>query len=111
MEVFQILAVVVMIASAVWLKRREKQTKHVRTPKRQLSAHPDAHPAAVPPAVPLEMKTSKRKNTVRKPGAQVPPSSPAPATDNKQEGPISLRTVEEARRAFIYSEIFSRKYE
>ena len=31
--------------------------------------------------------------------------SPAPTTDD-----ISLRTAEEARRAFIYSEIFNRKY-
>lgn len=36
--------------------------------------------------------------------------APRPTAGSKQEGRIKLTTREEARRAFIYSEIFNRKY-
>lgn len=111
MEVFQILVVVAMIGIAVWQKRREKQAKSIRKPERKRQEGPDVSPAAVPPPVSLGMKASKQKKEARKPAVQMPPSSPTPAACKKQDSSISLRTAEEVRRAFIYSEILKRKYE
>lgn len=111
MEVVQILVVVAMIAIAVWQKRREKQVKRVQTYKRQLQGHIDAHRVEVSSPALSEMKPAKRKSEARKSAVQaVSPPSPASA-HKKQDASLSLRTPEEARRAFLYSEIFNRKYE
>lgn len=42
------------------------------------------------------------------PEKKTPP--PAPAEEKKKEGRISMKNKSEAKKAFIYSEIFNRKY-
>lgn len=49
----------------------------------------------------VKVQVSKNKNTEK----------PAPQTTVSDTEEINLRTADEARRAFIYSEIFNRKYE
>ena len=112
MEIFQVLVVVAMIAIAVWQKSREKRVKRMQIRKQQLKKKLDAHLTVVPPPIPVEA-WKKKKEELRKPIEQAS-TSPLPsqsAVHETRTSSVRLNTREEARRAFIYSEIFSRKYE
>lgn len=111
MEIFQVLVVVAMIAIAVWQKSREKRVKRMQIRKQQLKEKLDAHLTVVPPPIPVEART-KKKEELRKPikQASASPLSSQSVGHEDQMSSIRLNTREEARRAFIYSEIFSRKY-
>lgn len=112
MEIFQVLVVVAMIAIAVWQKSREKRVKRMQIRKQQLKKKLDAHLSVVPPPIPVEART-KKKEELRKPieQASTSPLLSQSAVHETQTSSVRLNTREEARRAFIYSEIFSRKYE
>lgn len=112
MEIFQVLVVVAMIAIAVWQKSREKRVKRMQIRKQQLKKKLDTHLTVVPPPIPVEART-KKKEELRKPIEQASTSllPSQSAVHETRTSSVRLNTREEARRAFIYSEIFSRKYE
>lgn len=114
MEVFQILVVVAMIGIAVWQKRREKQAKRVREYKQQLKERVEQHLLVAPSPAPSDSKPQKKKKKVESHYVPSPtlsvPVAPVGSCKKKRSS-VELHTPEEARRAFIYSEIFNRKYE
>jgi hypothetical protein len=54
-------------------------------------------------------KHSSRK--VQKTPSPTPPVQPEAAKNGSGDSPLRIRTKSDARRAFLYSEIFNRKYE
>ena len=69
-------------------------------------------PMDIPSTQPLrpEIKAPKRAYRQTKPKTNIaPPSAPPPASP-KPTQKVRISTREEARRAFIHSEIFNRKY-
>lgn len=71
--------------------------------REETAAQPAPAIVQTPPPPPPRRPARPAMNTARP--APLPEQTPAPTRES-----ISLRTAEEARRAFIYSEIFNRKY-
>lgn len=72
---------------------------------------PEEEPLAPPPPADVRRpKPSPRFGTVRTPHVRTA-ATPAPPKAPKPTAPaVKLSTREEARRAFLYAEIFNRKY-
>lgn len=118
-EIIQIVVFVfIMVAAAVQQTVKEKQK-----PKKALSPQevpeemfpeilqeepmPEASPVVEPPVV-----KKKKPFTSGRPVETSRKKTPPPVQKTERPGgkKIHLNTREEARRAFIYSEIFNRKY-
>lgn len=138
MDFIQILIIAAVIAFSVYSniqKGKAKQEAAKRPPSVPPSVPPPFSPAFPPPFVPQEQldeaETEALLRAAEPPQWTVPPTPPGqsprkPAViktpqpsasrqpdDKRPEAAdrIQLDTPEEARRAFIYAEIFRRKYE
>lgn len=109
MEVVQVLIFVAIVAVAIMKqlakakKEAEARSQSIPTPVEvEIEEQPMISPAPVTrkPQRPASQKNQKATVT------QVASKSELPQSQTK----IKLSTREEARRAFIYSEIFNRKY-
>lgn len=108
MEIFQVLVVLAVIAVTAWQKSREKKVKCMQTFKQQSTEEPDT--PLSPLSLDAEIGAKKKREISRPVRDKLPSPSIESAVHNKQSSSVKLSTLEEARRAFIYSEIFSRKY-
>ena len=115
-EIIQILVFAgAMIASVVIQSAKNKKKPKTPSPQEVLEdmfpdmeefqevPHPEAEPA------PKKVVSPKRKPFKAKAKPQ-PPKPVAPPSDSHKSDGIRLNSRKEARRAFIYSEIFNRKY-
>lgn len=105
MEIIQVIIFMTIVVAAI-VQQTSKAGKRKKTlsPKEVLA---DTFPVS-PDQTVHKPQTPRmpHRPTMRKPAV-------SPREENKKEGrtPIRLSTKEEARRAFIYSEIFNRKYQ
>lgn len=119
MEFIQVIVVIAIIGYAVYNNmQKEKARSRKRNPARPVADDPVAEPLPAtggrpdaPPPYRAQADTPRpRKAAKPAPSAKPPRQTPTrPAASTGSES-IRLRTAEEARRAFIYSEIFNRKY-
>lgn len=114
MDFIQVIIFIVIIAVAIVQQiKKASKTEKVTSPKEVLA---DMFPPieregmSAPPVSPIRKPESARKQIQP---ASVPKQSvhtQRPVQKKAESSPIKLSTKEEARRAFIYSEIFNRKY-
>ncbi|WP_455666297.1 hypothetical protein [Phocaeicola sp.] len=117
MEIIQVIIFIVIIAVAIaqQILKASKKEK-VTSPKDVLAdMFPEIEGEEQPVSpVPQMMRKPKSSRKQSQPTAVTmkPNISPQPEKENKKpsHAPIKLSTREEARWAFIYSEIFNRKY-
>lgn len=116
MEIIQVIIFIVIIAVAIaqQILKASKKEK-VTSPKDVLAdMFPEIEGEEQPVSpVPQMMRKPKSSRKQSQPTVTTKPNiSPQPEKENKKpsQAPIKLSTREEARRAFIYSEIFNRKY-
>lgn len=111
MDIIQVLIFIVIIVVAI-VQQISKAGKEKKTPS------PKEVLADMFPEIGEELPVSPTRK-IHKPQApriqhqpviKQPPVSPREETKKEKRTPIKLSTKEEARRAFIYSEIFNRKY-
>lgn len=113
MDVIQVLVFLGMIGWGLFQARTQKQKKPKRV--RTISQIPSASsveeeiPEEVIPA-PVPRTRKKQKYTSVKPSIPKEQALNVP-TEEKQKPEITFRNAADARRAFIYSEIFRRKYD
>lgn len=113
MDIIQVVIFIVITALAI-VQQISKAGKEKKTasPKDVLA---DMFPEIEQEGMGEELPVSPAIRSTRPPRRPHRPASPQtvaprPTAGSKQEGRIKLTTREEARRAFIYSEIFNRKY-
>ena len=114
MDIIQIIIFIVIIAVAVIQQISKASKKEKVTSPREVLAdmfpEVEGEEQVLSPAPVRHKPKSPRKQN--QPMA-VPKQPVSLLTENKKQSntiPIKLSTKEEARRAFIYSEIFNRKY-
>ena len=113
MDTIQIIIFIVAIAVAIGQQILKANKKEKTTSPKEVLA--DMFPEVeeekvIVPSAPVIRKPNpprKQHQPITAPKQTVSPKT----TNNKPDDtPIKLKTKEEARRAFIYSEIFNRKY-
>ena len=116
-EVIQILVfVVAMIIAVVSQSAKNKKKSTTSSPEDVLEdVFPDIEVTQAPEVIspqPIRPKKAASKRTSRqaKPAALTVDSSTPPTSSEKPVQKVRISTREEARRAFIHSEIFNRKY-
>lgn len=112
MDIIQVIIFIVIIAVAIMQQISKASKKEKVTSPREVLADmfPDVEgeEQILSPA-PVKHKSSRKQNQpAAAPKQAVPPR--AEHTKQSNTAPVKLSTKEEARRAFIYSEIFNRKY-
>lgn len=125
MDVFQILIFLVVIGLGVFKAARKKQPQTTRRRVVRKSVPADSFPMdredeEEPMAVEVQMTPSpevrkakhsvRQERTARKEGKEKRVPGPVKASEEKPSE-YAFRTPSDARRAFIYSEIFRRKYD
>lgn len=114
---FYIAVVAIAVISRITNKKEEPETPspkevledvfpNVGTEQEALMEKPSAKPVYQEIVVPLQ--TFKQARRTSPPQTEIP-DTPSP-DPQKPASPIRINTREEARRAFIHSEIFNRKY-
>ena len=115
-EIIQILVFAgAMIASVVIQSAKNKKKPKTPSPQEVLEdMFPDVEEFQEVPQPEAEPASKKVVSPKRKPfkakAKPQPPQPVAPPSDSPKNDGIRLNTRKEARRAFIYSEIFNRKY-
>lgn len=114
MDIIQVIIFIVIIAVAIIQQISKASKKEKVTSPREVLA--DMFPEVEeeeqflsPAPVKHKSKSSRKQNQP----AAAPKQAVPPRAENKKQSntaPVKLSTKEEARRAFIYSEIFNRKY-
>lgn len=114
MDIIQVIIFIVIIAVAVIQQISKASKKEKVTSPREVLAdmfpEVEGEEQILSPAPATHKSKSSRKQN--QPMA-VPKQTVSSRTENKKQSntaPVKLSTKEEARRAFIYSEIFNRKY-
>ena len=114
-DIFQILIFVAFAAFGVIAQvRKDKKEESTASPQEVLE---DMFPEltlqgegeAMAPSVPPPTPVRRRKTKTPPPPPQAHPVQ-MPTKPSKQEQRVSIKNRKDARRAFIYSEIFNRKY-
>ena len=119
-DIFQILIFVAFAAFGVIAQvRKDKKEESTASPQEVLedmfpeleqeTGMPMVEPILQQPKARKKKKTPKKEKyqPLEKPPVPSQPAKPLKQADNRK---IRLTSKEEARRAFIYSEIFNRKY-
>ena len=115
-EIIQILVFAgAMIASVVIQSAKNKKKPKTPSPQEVLEdMFPDIEEFQEVPQPEAEPAPKKVVSPKRKPSKAKSKPEPvvqvAPSSDNQKKDNICLNTRKEARKAFIYSEIFNRKY-
>ena len=116
-EILQILIFVgAMIIAVVGQNAKNKKKPQTASPQEVLEdMFPDIEtdqetPIAEPQPAPQPKPVFKRKPRMASTPPQPPQTPVSQPTKEKEKQKISLSNRKEARRAFIYSEIFNRKY-
>ena len=117
-DIFQILIFVAFAAFGVISQiRKDKKEESTASPQEVLedmfpeleqeTEMPMVEPMVQQPVIRKKKKTPKKEKAPIIEKVSTPPQPSKTIADNKK---IHLSSKEEARRAFIYSEIFNRKY-
>lgn len=116
MDIIQVIIFIVIIVVAI-VQQLSKTGKEKKKPSpREVLADmfPDIEQENVaeePPVSPAPIVRKPQSPRTQNQSPAQRPSAPSLKENKKQDRtPIKLSTKEEARRAFIYSEIFNRKY-
>ena len=116
-EILQILIFVgAMVIAVVGQNAKSKKKPTTASPQEVLEdMFPDIEtdqetPIAEPQPAPQPKPVFKRKPRMASTPPQPPQTPVSQPTKEKEKQKISLSNRKEARRAFIYSEIFNRKY-
>lgn len=114
MDIIQVIIFIVIIAVTIIQQISKASKKEKVTSPREVLAdmfpEVEGEEQILSPAPATHKSKSSRKQN--QPMA-VPKQTVSPRTENKKQSntaPVKLSTKEEARCAFIYSEIFNRKY-
>lgn len=116
MDIIQVIIFIVIIVVAI-VQQISKASKEKKTPSpKEVLADMfpnieqeetrEERPVSPAPVIRKPQYPSKQ----RQPTTQKPAVSPLKENKKQDQTRIKLKTKEEARRAFIYSEIFNRKY-
>lgn len=116
MDIIQVIIFIVIIAVAI-VQQISKAGKEKKKPSPkevladmfpEIEQEEIREKQPVPPAPVVRTSHHPRKQNQQM--AQKPAASALKENKKQDQTPIKLKTKEEARRAFIYSEIFNRKY-
>ena len=116
MDIIQVLIFIVIIVVAI-VQQISKAGKEKKTPSPkevladmfpEIEQESMEEKVSVSPAPAVRKPQSSRMQ--HQPMVKKPTDSPRKENKREDRTPIRLSTKEEARRAFIYSEIFNRKY-
>jgi hypothetical protein len=123
-DIMRIVLVVVLVAAAAisqWLKPLTKAMAEGNDSAEEADAKEVTFGGIRPvdETEPLEEETRPlvamtRKHRLRQSEAvqsPTPPAQPETIQSKAEEAPVRIRTKADARKAFLYSEIFNRKYE
>ncbi|MDE5677617.1 hypothetical protein [Phocaeicola sp.] len=115
MDIIQVITLLVIISAAIIQQavKSNREKKNFSLPKTspdkfETEEEPSVQETSAPSVTNIYRPRPTRSSNLHKPKNTLlhQPTVP-PKTDNS---PVRLNTKEEARRAFIYSEIFNRKY-
>ena len=116
MDIIQVIIFIVIIVVAI-VQQISKAGKEKKTPSPKevlTDMFPEIGEESIGEKLPVSPTRKVRKPQAprmqHQPVIKQPPVSPREETKKEKQTPIKLSTKEEARRAFIYSEIFNRKY-
>ena len=116
MDIIQVIIFIVIIVVAI-VQQISKAGKEKKTPspKKVLAdIFPEIEQENIREELPVSPTRKVRKPQTHRmqhqPVVKQTPASPREEAKKEKRTPIKLSTKEEARRAFIYSEIFNRKY-
>ena len=108
MDIIQVIIFIIIIVAAI-VQQISKTGKEKKTPspKKVLA---DIFPEIEQENIEEDLPVSSVQTVRTQPMVKKPTDSPRKENKREDRTPIRLSTKEEARRAFIYSEIFNRKY-
>ena len=116
MDIIQVLIFIVIIVVAI-VQQISKAGKEKKTPSPKevlTDMFPEIGEENIREELPVSPTRKVRKPQTHRmqhqPVVKQTPASPREEAKKEKRTPIKLSTKEEARRAFIYSEIFNRKY-
>lgn len=124
MDIIEILVLMVCVGVLLYRKSVQKPSGKSRKASKSRPLHSDSFPSAeravphasVSPEMPmkdfttLHASASKRKTTASSVSKQDEPSAAEPVAGSNVKENIRFRSKEDVCRAFLYSEIFNRKY-
>ena len=113
MDIIQVIIFIIIIVAAI-VQQISKTGKEKKTPspKKVLAdIFPEIEQENIEEDLPVSsVQTVQTPRMQHQPMVKKPTDSPRKENKREDRTPIRLSTKEEARRAFIYSEIFNRKY-
>ncbi|MEY8586859.1 hypothetical protein [Phocaeicola sartorii] len=116
MDIIQVIIFIVIIVVAI-VQQISKAGKEKKTPSPKevlTDMFPEIGEENIREELPVSPTRKVRKPQTHRmqhqPVVKQTPASPRKEAKKEKRTPIKLSTKEEARRAFIYSEIFNRKY-
>ena len=116
MDIIQVIIFIIIIVAAI-VQQISKTGKEKKTPspKKVLAdIFPEIEQENIEEDLPVSsvqtVRTPQTPRMQHQPMVKKPTDSPRKENKREDRTPIRLSTKEEARRAFIYSEIFNRKY-
>ena len=116
MDIIQVIIFIVIIVVAI-VQQISKTGKEKKTPSPKevlADMFPEIGEESIGEKLPVSPTRKVRKPQAprmqHQPVVKQTPASPREEAKKEKRTPIKLSTKEEARRAFIYSEIFNRKY-
>lgn len=116
MDIIQVIIFIVIIVVAI-VQQISKAGKEKKTPSPKevlTDMFPEIGEENIREELPVSPTQKVRKPQTHRmqhqPVVKQTPASPREEAKKEKRTPIKLSTKEEARRAFIYSEIFNRKY-
>lgn len=116
MDIIQVIIFIVIIVVAI-VQQISKAGKEKKTPSPKevlTDMFPEIGEENIREELPVSPTRKVRKPQTHRmqhqPLVKQTPASPREEAKKEKRTPIKLSTKEEARRAFIYSEIFNRKY-
>lgn len=110
MDIFSVLVVIAVIAIAIF-KQYNKGTAASRPVKKQMAVPSSPFVEEEEKTVPVKKPQVRMQRSTFREEKKPEVSRFAPEPKREKKENVSLRTPAEARRAFIYSEIFKRKYD
>ena len=116
MDIIQVIIFIIIIVAAI-VQQISKTGKEKKTPspkKGLADIFPEIEQENIEEDLPVSsvqtVRTPQTPRMQHQPMVKKPTDSPRKENKREDRTPIRLSTKEEARRAFIYSEIFNRKY-
>ena len=116
MDIIQVIIFIIIIVAAIvqQISKTDKEKKTLSPKKVLADMFPEIEQENIGEDLPVSsVQTVRKPQTPRmqhQPMVKKPTDPPRKENKREDRTPIRLSTKEEARRAFIYSEIFNRKY-